>query len=73
MCITTTTPYRFNIGDKVKIIGPGKYSGLVGIVKKRLRVDKTDTPVPVSENCYNIVLGNHSNTVRFTESSLEPV
>jgi hypothetical protein len=73
MCIKPTTPYRYNVGDTVRVMIKGDYSRKVVTVTRRFRINTATTPIPLYENYYEVIFEKNRHVVRTAENNLEPV
>ncbi|HYA14046.1 MAG TPA: hypothetical protein VEF33_06870 [Syntrophales bacterium] len=65
------TPFRFDVGARVRVKLKGKYNGMVGTVTQRKRVIKKGYPLSAPENYYFILFGEDQNQKDFKEENLE--
>ncbi|MBN2515072.1 MAG: hypothetical protein JXC33_03460 [Deltaproteobacteria bacterium] len=72
MCIKSTTPYRYNVGDKVRVMLKGKYVKRVVTITRRFRVVTVTTPIPVYENYHEVIFEENGHVERTAENNLEP-
>jgi hypothetical protein len=73
MCIKPTTPYRYNVGDTVRVIIKGDYSRKVVTVTRRCRINTVTTPIPLYENYYEVIFEKNGRVEITSENNLEPV
>jgi len=73
MCIRTTTPYRFKIGDKLRVITKGECYGMTGIATRRFRLFKAISPVPAPESYYEVIFEDDLKKEAYKEDNLEPI
>jgi len=73
MCIRTTTPYRFKIGDKVRVITKGECYGMAGTITRRFRLFKAILPVLAPENYYEVIFEKDLKKEAYKEDNLEPI
>lgn len=71
MCIRPTTPYRYHVGDKVRVLIKGDFAGKVVTVKRRFRINTVMTPIPVYENYYEVIYEENGHVERTAECNLE--
>lgn len=67
------SPFRFNVGDRLKVILEGNSFCKIGTVIRRDRLVKALYPSPVPENYYSILLEKNKNESRFREDHLESI
>ena len=65
-------PYKFNVGDRVKVTLEGEHYGVVGIIARRARLSKTIMPPPPPENIYYLVFEGNSQEHGYSEANLTP-
>lgn len=71
-CRWACTPFRFDVGVKVRVNLHGKYNGMVGTIARRTRMIKSVYPPPAPENCYFILFEENKNEEAFKEDNIEP-
>jgi len=71
MRIRPTTPYRYNVGDKVRVLMKGEYSRKVVTVARRFHINTVTTPIPLYENYYGVIFDENGHVVRTAENNLE--
>ena len=64
------SPFRFNVGDPVKVTLKGKHRGMEGVIIRRTRWSKTIVPPPPPENVYFVVFGEDSTEHGYGEANL---
>lgn len=67
------SPFRYQVGERLRVILEGKTFGMIGTAKRRERQAKLVYPPPVPENYYTVVLEGIQNEVSFREDHLEPI
>jgi len=72
-CACIPSPFRYQLGERLKVTLEGKTFGMIGIVNQQMRLAKTLQPPPVPENYYTIVLAVSQNEASFREDHLEPI
>jgi len=65
-------PFRFSLGDRLRVTLQGKRHGMVGVVKRRERSAKLLYPPPVPENYYWLLFKEGQNEEGYGEDHLEP-
>lgn len=70
--MVASSPFKFKVGEQVKVVLSGKHFGKVGRVQRRTRMAKTKMPPPVPENIYWIVFKKGGKESGFAEQNLEP-
>jgi len=64
------SPFKFNVGDQVKVTLEGEHCGMVGVVTRRMRWAKLIMPPPPSENVYYVVFEGNSKDYGYGEANL---
>ena len=64
------SPFKFNVGDRVKVTFEGERYGMVGVVTRRMRWAKTIMPLPPPDNVYYIVFEDDSKEYGYEEANL---
>ena len=64
------SPFKFNIGDQVKVTLEGKHYGKVGVVTRRMRWAKLIMPPPPPENIYYVLFGEDTMDYGYGEANL---
>jgi len=64
------SPFKFNVGDLVKVTLEGEHCGMVGVVTRRMRWCKTIMPPPPPENIYYVVFEGDSMDYGYGEANL---
>jgi len=64
------SPFRFNVGDRVRVALEGKHCGMVGIITRRTRLSKAITPPPPPDNVYYLVFKGDSQEYGYSEVNL---
>ena len=67
------SPFRYELGDRVRITLKGKHYGMSGIIKDRKRFAKTIYPPPIPDNYYKIIFEGERDEGWFHENHLEPI
>lgn len=67
------SPFRFDIGSRLKVTLEGKRYGMVGTLNRRDRLAKTIVPPPVPENYYWLVFEDNWKEEAYREDYLELV
>jgi len=67
------SPFRYQVGERLRLILKGESFGMIGTVKQRKRLAKLLYPPPVPENYYTVVLEGSQNEAMFREDHLEPI
>jgi hypothetical protein len=64
------SPFRFNVGDRVKVLLGGKHCDIMGTITRRTRLSKTIMPPPPPENIYYLVFKDDSQEYGYSEANL---
>ena len=64
------TPFKFNVGDPVKVLLEDKHCGMMGTITRRIRLSKTIMPPPPPENVYYLVFKDDSQEYGYSEANL---
>jgi hypothetical protein len=73
MCIKSTIPYRYNVGDRVRVMIKDDYLRKVVSVTRRFRINTVATPMPLYENYYEVIFEETGHVIKTAENNLEPV
>ena len=66
----TASPFKFDVGRRVKVTLEGEHHGMVGVITRRMRWAKNIMPPPPPENVYYIVFEDDSKEYGYGEANL---
>jgi len=64
------SPFKFNVGARVKVLLGSKRRGIVGTITRRTRLSKTIMPPPPPENIYYLVFKDNGQEYGYSEANI---
>jgi len=64
------SPFKFKVGDRVKVTLEGEHHGMAGVITRRMRWAKTIMPPPPPDNVYYIVFEDDGKEYGYGEANL---